>query len=126
MTIPEFLSVETSAKRASCAEQLLFPHLVNLELPNITFCFDPGNSEEDEVLSVRAAAGAKVRQLRLRFPVNMFKRNVEKLKEVVGEVILDPQDVRYIVPDSRLGLDSKVVRDIPSWLRTMNTHSPYW
>ena len=51
----------------------------------------------------------KVRQLRRRSPVNMFKRDVEKLKEVVGEVILDPQDVRYVVPDSWLGLDSKVV-----------------
>lgn len=107
ITIPELLSEQTSASHSSSAEQLLFPHLVNLELSNIKFCFDPDCPEDDEVVSgfhemlaLRADAGAKVQKLHLHSSVNMFRRDVEKLKEVVGEVIWDPQDVRFVVPGS--------------------------
>lgn len=99
-TIPPLLSLDVPELPSN--QQLVFPHLATLELFHVELRPDENSPDDDKTLSTlltmfsqRADMGAKVQEVHLHEPMNMFKRDAERLEEVVGKVVWNPREVHY-------------------------------
>lgn len=126
--IPELLAVQKTdgGTQSPPAHPGLLPALAFLELFDIEFRDDQGSPDDMEVLSkyhsmfsLRANAGAKIRELELHRPINIFQEDVRYLETAVGRVVWNPRQVRYVKAESsddEESVTSEMVRDADDYM----------